>query len=70
MDLEYRGIPFLYLRKNVCTSLIQTVCRIGIDNVQESAGATSIFGCYPQQIQDFLTLYEKTAGPLHPFECN
>ena len=66
MDLEYRCIPFLNSRKYVCTSLIETVCGIRVNYVHKGAGATSIFGCYPKQVQDFFTLYEKTGEPSHP----
>lgn len=60
MDFEYRRIPSLNLRKYVCTSLVETVCRVRVNYIHEGAGATSILGCYPKQVQHLFTLYEKT----------
>ena len=66
MYLEHWCIPFLDLRKYVCTSLVETVCCVRVTYVQKGAGATPVFGCYPNQVQYLLILYEKTGEPSHP----
>lgn len=67
MDFEYWCIPFLNLRKYVCTSLVETVCCVRVNYVHKGAGAASIFRCYPKQVQYLFTLYEKTEVLSHPF---
>lgn len=63
MNLEYRGIPLLYSREDVCTGFIKAVNGVRVLQVQKSTGATSVLGCHPDKVEYPFTLYEKTEGP-------